>query len=249
MRYLLLLLSFLFPLATGDADPDPNAGNDDAGSGDEGAGDDDAGDAGDGGDDSGDDDAAAGDDDAGSVSKKPAAQSDEAKEAVRLAREAQEAVRALTAPRRTDPTWEAEEARLKAADITPLEKWQIESNRTIRQNAAQSQQAMFAAHDLADKTAYQTQAISNPVYKKYAARVEEQLAKARSTGNNPPREAVLKFILGEDMLAGNFKSAAKKAAGSQTPRGKTPGARSDTSARGGQSEREKRRARLENVLI
>lgn len=246
--YLLLLLSFLFPLATGDADPDPDTGNDDAGSGDEGAGDGDDGDAGDGDDDSGAGDGA-GDDDAGSVSKKPAAQSDEAKEALRLAREAKEALGQLTAPRRTDPTWEAEEARLKSADITPLEKWQIESNRAIRQTTHQSQQAIFHAQDLADKTSYQTQAISNPVYKKYAARVEEQLAKARSNGSNPPREAVLKFILGEDMLAANFKSTTKKAAGSTTPRGKTPGARSDTSARGGQSEREKRRARLENVLI
>lgn len=184
---------------------------------------------------------------------------DRSEEAIRVAREAQEAVQRLTPPQR-DQAADADAAqladaqrRLDAGLITPeafkLEKWQIESNQALRFSQRQSQQALFQAQDTADKSMYAVKAATNPLYAKYEKQVEEELGRARSKGANPPREMVLDLVLGKALREGNFK-AAKAAADKPTiARGRTPGARSDTSARAGASEREKRNARLAKTYI
>ena len=182
------------------------------------------------------------------VASKPArsAESDDAREAIRVAREAQEAVQRLTPPR-TDPTFEAEEQRLKNPETTELEKWQIQSNRALRESQQQSRQALFQAADMADKTSYQAKAIGDPRYKKYEDRVEKELASARSKGANPPREMVLAVMIGRDVLAKQFKATTKPAA---VNRGKpNTSVRSDTTGRNGATASQKLRARLENQSI
>lgn len=177
----------------------------------------------------------------------------EAKEAreraERAEREAAE-LRTRHAPRQADDIEAQENARLSAADITPLEKWQIESNRTLRRTHGAANLALAQARDVADQTAFRALAMSDPIAKRYEASVEEELAKARAAGHNPTRESIYTYQLGRDMRAGKFK---KKTPASdpakRAERGKVPGVRSDVPAKSGQSEREKRRARLENVQI
>lgn len=175
---------------------------------------------------------------------------EQAKEATRLAREANEQITRLTqqSQQRPDPQLVDEEQRLRDPSTTDLEKWQIQSNRALRQSQQQSQQALFQAQDMADRTTYMSKAVSNPVYDKYKDKVESELVKARSQGANPTREFILKLKIGEDMLNGNFKP--KAAATKPTvARGKSPGARSDTPSRGSMSDRQKREARLANIQI
>ena len=168
-----------------------------------------------------------------------------------IAREAQEQVRQLQAQasRRTDPALDEEERKLRDPNTSELEKWQINSNRALRSSAQASQQALFQAQDMADKTTYQVKAASNPLYSKYEKRVDEELAKARQSGANPTREFILDILVGRDMRMGNFKSAPAAGKGKVIARGKPTGARSDTPSRGGASEREKRAARLANIQI
>lgn len=151
------------------------------------------------------------------------------------------------AQQRPDPTLDEEERKLRDPATSDLERWQIQSNRALRASQMQSQQALFQAQDMADKTTFQVKAASNPLYKKYADKVEAELAKARSTGGNPPRDFVLQVLVGRDILAGNFKPAATKSTG--IARGKPTGARSDTPSRSGMTEHQKRAARLENQQI
>ena len=178
----------------------------------------------------------------------PAAQATaRATEAERIAREAQEQVQRLQAQaQKPDPLADEEERKLRDPNTSDLEKWQIQSNRALRASQQQSQQALFQAQDMADKTAYTTKGISNPIYSKYADRVETELGKARANGSNVPREVILQLLIGRDMLAGQFKA---KPAATPVNRGKPNAARSDVGRRGSQSEHDKRRARLENQIL
>ncbi len=198
---------------------------------------------------------AGGDKDADAEEPDPKAEAAAAREEAKREREGRERaereaaeLRIRHTPRPQDDELARESARLADPATPELERWQIQSNRTLRQNTNAANMALMQANDVNDRTAYQTLALSNPVAKKYEARVEEELANARKAGMNPSRESILRYKLGEDMLKGNFKKKAAPAAGKTVDRGKLPGARSDV-GKSGQSERDKRRARLENLPI
>lgn len=151
-----------------------------------------------------------------------------------------------------DAQTQAEDAKLKDPNTSELEKWQINANRELRTGRSMAQAALMQANDVNDRTAYSSLCISNPLAKKYETRVEQAIVGMRKNGQNASREAVFKYLLGEDMVAGKFKkkSATPPADTKRAPRGATPGARSDVPGRGApQSEKDKRRARLENQQI
>lgn len=177
----------------------------------------------------------------------------EAKErATKFEREALE-LRVRHAPPAPNDLEAQENARLADPKTTDLEKWQINSNRAIRQNTSASQAALMQAQDVADRTAFATVAMADPLAKKYETRVEEELVKARQRGQFPRREDIYTYMLGRDMREGKFKKKAAPANPADPQkgvnRGKLPGARSDVPVKGQQTERDKRRARLENVQI
>jgi hypothetical protein len=166
-----------------------------------------------------------------------------------------ERARAPQQPARQDPTYEQEEQRLKQLDLSTeqgrLEKWQIESNRSIRATEQRSQMSEFRAQDMYDRSSFEGyMRDKHPgLFKAYASKVEEKLAEARKSGANPNRLVLFKLIYGEDLLEGRVKSAPKSAtktgnaAGKQVPRGKSPGARSDVQG-GRQTNKQKLEARL-----
>jgi hypothetical protein len=143
-----------------------------------------------------------------------------------------------------DKLFQQEEERLRDPKITPLEKWQIESNRTIRATKAQSQSALAQAQDLADRTAFDLAASRNKRLASVSKEVEAHLTRMRSQGQNATREGIAYYLLGQKVA-----NAPAKKAPPPVDRGKMPGARSDVRSRGGMSEREKRAARLENQQI
>ena len=152
--------------------------------------------------------------------------------------------------------WEAEEARLRDAETSDQEKWQIRSNRTIRQSAFNAHQALSTAADMRDATEFDRLATTNPkVYDRYKDRVEKLRGEWAAKNVFPPRKELLKMLLGEDILNGKVKSGpkakAKTVAEERTgvDRGRTPGARSDVSGKGRMSEHEKRAQRLKDVHL
>lgn len=153
-----------------------------------------------------------------------------------------------------DPVWEEEERILKDPKSTDLEKWRVESSRTIRESRQFAAQANGNALDAADRTAFSTLAVTKPdLHKRYAERVEKEYQRLRGAGQFANREAIMKFMIGDDAMKGTLRR--KAAPGNQQQnnqginRGKLPGARSDTNGKGAVTDREKRRARLENQLI
>lgn len=252
LKYLFaLLLAFLRPAIDEDPAANPDAGADDKAAADPA-----------GGDDQLDLDLDAGADPASDPAKADLA-SNEDLESERRAR-AQERERAERAERelaelRTrsarpagDDEAAKEEAKLNDPATPELEKWQIKANRTLRQNTSAAQLALAQAQDVRDQTAFAAICISDPVAKRYQARVEQELAKARQNGQNPSREGLFTYMLGKDMRDGKFKRKAAPA-GDQKPavnRGKMPGARSDVSQKSGaMSNRERLAKKLEGVQI
>lgn len=147
---------------------------------------------------------------------------------------------------------EQEEAKLRDGKTTELERWQINSNRTLRESKRSSAAALIQAQDLSDRTGFNQLAITNPaIHKRYAERVEAELTKMRGGGQNAPREAILRFLIGDDAIKGVLKS--KKPAGKVeaqiVDRGKSPGARSDVAAKGRLTEAQKREKRLDGVQL
>lgn len=242
------LLGLLFPGVDDDAGGDPGA---DAGN--------------DGGDDPGPGDPAGDDDlDFELVDTDPPAGQETQEQ--RIARLETEAARArdlesqleaarrgtpTTAPRATNQSeFDEEEARLRDPNITEDERWRIQSNRALRDSHRLSQQALFQAQDLNDRTAFQAKFSADPRRQKYEPRIEAELQKMRQNGQNAPREALYYLMLGKDIAEGRLKPKAKpRTPAADVPRGRSPGVRSDVSARGAKTEHEKRRARLENMQI
>jgi hypothetical protein len=135
-------------------------------------------------------------------------------------------------------------------------RWQIDSNRKIRASDQRSQAALNESRDIADKTSFEQLAVTKPkTYKQYRDRIEKAVSDLRASGQNvPPRMAMLRFMIGDDIMNGKLKPKAARAAApgnaSSVERKRLPNARSDVSARGGgQTERDKRRARLEGQPI
>jgi hypothetical protein len=75
---------------------------------------------------------------------------------------------------------------------------------TLRESEARHAQQMTALQmqmlDAADRTTFQAKAASDPLYAKWAPRVEGKLAELRAKGNNVERDILLKFMIGEAAL-------------------------------------------------
>lgn len=76
-------------------------------------------------------------------------------------------------------------------DLTPLEKWQRDADRTIKQVQLQNM-------DMQDRSDFVMQVSKNPAEAAYLDRVEQTLAEARKSGFNPRREDVLIRLMGID---------------------------------------------------
>ncbi|AXF07310.1 hypothetical protein CUJ91_04770 [Paraburkholderia graminis] len=149
-----------------------------------------------------------------------------------------------------DPEFQREEERLRAADTSEMERWQIQANRALRQTQLEAQRARMEASDLMDRTRFESKFNSDPRRAKYADRVEEAIAQERAQGRSASRESVYYYMLGKDIADGKLKPKAKaKVPAAEVPRGRAPNARSDVSSRRGNTEQDKRRARLENMNI
>lgn len=154
------------------------------------------------------------------------------------------------APPPSDRDFDTEEARLRDPNTTDIERWQIQSNRTLRQTQQAAQTALFQAQDMRDQALFESKIASDPHRARYRDRVETAIQEERRAGRNASREAVYYYMLGKDIADGKLKAKAKaKAPAADVPRGKSPGVRSNVPPARGQTEHQKRTARLADVNI
>lgn len=149
-----------------------------------------------------------------------------------------------------DPTFQQEEERLRDPNLSDQERWQINSNRTLRESRNAANAALFQAQDLNDRTVFESKVASDPHRARYRDRVEAALAEERRHGRNASREAIYYHMLGKDIADGKLKPKAKaKSGAADVPRGRSPAVRSNVTGSRNQTEHQKRAARLANVNI
>ncbi|WP_322040096.1 hypothetical protein [Burkholderia diffusa] len=150
----------------------------------------------------------------------------------------------------SDPEAAREEERLRDPNLDPMERWQIQSNRTLRESQRLAAHALFQAQDLNDRTAFEAKIAADPHRARYRERVEAAVLEERRQGRNASREAVYYYMLGKDIADGKLKPKAKaKTPAADIPRGKSPNVRSNVPNSRGQTEHQKRTARLADVNI
>lgn len=163
---------------------------------------------------------------------------------------------AAAQPSDEERLFQQEEEVLKNPASTEQQRYWVNANRTLRDSARTSKQALMESREIADKADFDRYAATKPgIAKRYADRVEKKLVEIRATGANIPRKVVLKLLIGEDIVDGKVKTPAKRTVadggGAQrVERGKPASARGDVHGRGGaKTEHQKRTARLENQII
>lgn len=166
-----------------------------------------------------------------------------------LQRERAERQRAASAPK--EPS--AEEMALWTQD----QIIDYKLGKAKQEQQQQLQQLAWATYETNDKAAFAALCASDPVAKKFAPKVEKELAELRARGQNVEREKLLDYIYGKESRAGaaSRSKAADRARdeGRQRIERNRPAqsnARSDTAAsRGRMSEREARLKRLEGYTF
>lgn len=141
--------------------------------------------------------------------------------------------------------------RLADPNISDLERWQIQTNMTLRQQQQQTQMMLAEARNTSDRTEFKAMAAVTPILKRYEDRVEAEVQRMRSQNQQvPPRAAIADYLMGKDLREGKLKPRAAKSAAAEAPRvanngrGRPTGARSDVAPSRGQTEAQRREARL-----
>src|SRR5271163_3696556 len=78
-------------------------------------------------------------------------------------------------PTGPDPEFLREEERLRNPELTDIERWQINANRTLRATQQQAQQALHQAQEMTDRARFEAKMTSDPRRAKYAERVETEI--------------------------------------------------------------------------
>lgn len=148
---------------------------------------------------------------------------------------------------------EIEEARLTL--MSPEQRWEYRWDKKEREWEQRQRISELQAADASDRATFTARYASNPVFGRYAERVEATLRDARSKGGNPDRETVLKYLLGEDAM--QKLGEAKKTQTQQGQRNiqrqttRPSSGRGDQPAvrRGNLTDAQQRERRLENVNL
>lgn len=167
----------------------------------------------------------------------------------RLEREAAELRTRVQPQQQTeDPRREAE----RLARMTPEQRVQhyaaVAEERIARATAI----GEFQAADQADKASFAVRTAHDPRAAKYAPEVEARLLQLRKSGANASREDVLKYIIGERVMANMPKVKKQQAAARETVRSQTTNPerpKGDTGGKRRVDEKTARAKRLDGVRI
>lgn len=124
----------------------------------------------------------------------------------------------------------------KVALMEPHERVAYENNKRIKSLQDQVNGLGFHISDATDKATFEAKATIDPIYKKYAGRVEKALGDMRKNNANTTREALLTYMIGQDArerLAKNSNGDQRRRAAAarvENTKGRPATARSDASS-------------------
>ena len=168
-----------------------------------------------------------------------------------LNRRLDELTRQVQQPRA--PVEAPEQRAQRLALMTPEERMQETLREATTSFNQQLQTMQVQQLESSDRTAFQMKAANDPLYAKYAPKVEAKLAEIRTKGGNAEREVLLKFLIGEAALERRGSKEGKREVRQAQQRVKRattrpPNSGSDTAAQRRRGEESLER-RLENVQI
>lgn len=118
--------------------------------------------------------------------------------------------RAAQQARQQQPSPEQEAERL--ALMSPEERADYKLNKALNEIQRQNAMSQFQTADRSDKALYDAKATTDKVYAKYAEKVEtERQRQMRENNMVIPREELLKWIVGQDVLQNRGKKVAAAA--------------------------------------
>lgn len=120
--------------------------------------------------------------------------------------------------------------------LDPSERQAYMLQQQMEQMRREVQQQQFAQADMTDKIGFQQRALQNPMIAKYVDRVEETLATMRAKGQTAPRESILKFLIGDEVLNKAPAVVAKATRAASKPVSKPLRSRGNAAASGGRDE-------------
>lgn len=155
---------------------------------------------------------------------------------------------------RVEPQETPAQREQRLALLDPIDRMRVEMQEAQNVSTRQMQAMAFTMQDSGDKATFDAKSLVDPLYAKWAPKVESFLTDLRSKGQNVAREQALKYLIGEAALAGRKVSSGKQRqeAAGRVARNRTQpsNARSDTQAdRRGGSDATALERRLENVNI
>lgn len=133
-------------------------------------------------------------------------------------------------------TRQQQEAQQKAYldSLDPVERQNVLMEQRFQEMQRQQQIIQMQLQEQADRAQFQAKAATNPMVGKYLDRVEAELQKLRAVGQNAPRETLLAYLIGQDMLSKTPAAAAKQRAASasrvKSAQGSPPNSRGNARA-------------------
>lgn len=92
---------------------------------------------------------------------------------------------------------EQEAARLALMDPDARSEYRL--NKAVSMMQRENAATQFRLQDQTDKASFAAACAANPLYKRYAGKVETKLAEIRAKGQNVDRDALVKYLIGEDI--------------------------------------------------
>lgn len=136
-------------------------------------------------------------------------------------------------------------------NMTPDEQAFYRLNKQVEQTNAKLQQMESMTRDAADRAAFSAKASVNKTYARLQDTVEDKLSEIRRAGGDIAREAILKFLVGEEVIGKSGSAATKQRAEGQrkiaAAKGRPVNGRGDTA--GGDREGKSLEDRLRNTFI
>jgi hypothetical protein len=145
-----------------------------------------------------------------------------------------------------------EQRAARFAIMTPQEQIAETLRESEQRHAVQLQNVQQQMLDTADRTAFSSKAAVDPLYARWAPKVEGKLAELRAKGNNVEREVLLKFLIGEAALERRTGKEGKREvrlAAQRVNRQRTRPGNSGSDTQAERRERSTAERRLENVQI
>lgn len=109
------------------------------------------------------------------------------------------------------PKESAEQRAQRRSSLTPEERVSEDLRESEARITQQMRGMQLSNWDQNDRTLFESKAVNDPRYKRFMAKVEQEFQRIRSEGGGAAREAILRYLIGDEYLARPIGSSKQRA--------------------------------------